>query len=252
MNRLQYALLAGSALVALTATGCSSNTAKPAAQQPAASGSPAGATPSVTSSASGTTGTAGTASSSLSSASGASSGTSSSPSAKSASSPSGKSSSKAGSAGIPAACDNAKLNASLAPAIAGQKASVQVIAVKNTGADCELQYLPYVWITAGPGGGPEQTRPLIPSGLGGGPLIIKSGATQYAAIDLNPGNASNAVDGYTYLSVTANPTPDTSGKDVQDLKLPAPAKVAKAKLGLYLDKPADAISSAESADTPEQ
>ncbi|GAA2028754.1 hypothetical protein GCM10009839_30010 [Catenulispora yoronensis] len=207
----------------------------------------------MTSSASGTTGTAGTASSSLSSASGASSGTSSSPSAKSASSPSGKSSSKAGSAaGIPAACDNAKLNASLAPAIAGQKASVQVIAVKNTGADCELQYLPYVWITAGPGGGPEQTRPLIPSGLGGGPLIIKSGATQYAAIDLNPGNASNAVDGYTYLSVTANPTPDTSGKDVQDLKLPAPAKVAKAKLGLYLDKPADAISSAESADTPEQ
>jgi hypothetical protein len=127
-----------------------------------------------------------------------------------------------------------------------------VIAVKNTGAACNLQYLPYVWITAGPGGGPEQTRPLIPSGLGGGPNIIAAGATQYAAIDLNPGNASNAVAGYTYLAVTANPTPNTSGKDVQDLQLPAPAKVAKAKLGLYRANPAEAISSAESADMPEQ
>ncbi|NUR24642.1 MAG: hypothetical protein HOV83_02110 [Catenulispora sp.] len=124
--------------------------------------------------------------------------------------------------------------------------------MKNTGAACNLQYLPYVWITAGPGGGPEQTRPLIPSGLGGGPNIIAAGQTQYAAIDLNPGNASNAVAGYTYLAVTANPTPNTSGKDVQDLKLPAPAKVGKAKLGLYRGTVADTVSSAESADTPEQ
>ncbi|GAA1996273.1 hypothetical protein [Catenulispora subtropica] len=243
MKRLQYALLTGSALVALTVAGCSSNTSKPAAQQPPASTS-------TTAAASGTPSTTGTTAPSTggtaTSGAPAGSGKSSSPASK----PSGKASSAP--AGTPADCDNAKLNASLAPRTSTQKASVHVIAVKNTGAACTLQYLPYVWITAGPGGGPEQTRPLIPSGLGGGPNILAAGATQYAAIDLNPGNASNAVDGYTYLAVTANPTPNTSGKDVQDLKLPAPAKVAKAKLGMYLASPAEAISSAEGADTPEQ
>lgn len=139
------------------------------------------------------------------------------------------------------------------PATATQKASVYVIAVKNTGLICKLEYLPYVWIVpASSGSGPEQTRPLIPSGLGGGPNIIASGQTQYAAIDLNPDSAANAVDGYLYLAVTANPTPDTSGKDVQDLKLPMAAKVAKAKLGLYRTTAADAIASAQQADTPEQ
>lgn len=112
--------------------------------------------------------------------------------------------------------------------------------------------MPYVWITAGAGGGPEQTRPLVPTGLGGAPMVLAAGQTKYAAIDLNPDSAANAVAGYTTLSVTANPTPDTSGKDVQDLKLPAPAKVANAKLGLYNDNPADAIRIAETATAPEQ
>jgi len=111
--------------------------------------------------------------------------------------------------------------------------------------------MPYVWITAG-AGGPEQTRPLVLSGLGGAPMVMATGRTKYAAIDLDPDSAANAVAGYTTLSITANPTPDTSGKDVQELQLPAPAKVAKAKLGIYNDNPADAIRIAEMATTPEQ
>jgi hypothetical protein len=130
---------------------------------------------------------------------------------------------------------------------------VQVIAVKNTGARCTLySYMPYVWITAGASGAPEQTRPLVLSGLGGAPMVMAAGQTKYAAIDLDPDSSPNAVAGYTTLAVTANPTPDTSGKDVQELRLPATAKVAKAKLGLYNDNPADAIRVAESADSPEQ
>lgn len=252
MNRLQYALLAGGTLVALTATGCSSKASKPAASQPpASSAAAAGATstaPSAVTSISATTGDsqASSAPSSASSASSASGSASSKPSAPSSS----KSSSGAG--GTSADCDNAKLNASIEARTSGQKPSVYIIAVKNTGTACNLQYLPYVWITPGPNGGPEQTRPLTPSGLGGGPNIIAPDETQYAAIDLNPSGAADAVPGYTYLAVTANPTPNTSGKDVQELPLPAPVKVAKAKLGLYMKSPAESLDSAEKADTPEQ
>jgi hypothetical protein len=155
--------------------------------------------------------------------------------------------------GFPAGCDNAKLNASLAPPIAGQKPSVQVMAVKNTGPACTLySYLPYVWITAGPTGTPSQTRPLIPDGLGGAPMTMAPGQTLYAAIDLNPDSGTNAVGVYTYLEVTANPTPNTSGKDVQDLRLPAPAKVGTAKMGLYETDIASAIKSTANATIPEQ
>ncbi|NUP49376.1 MAG: hypothetical protein HOW97_19020 [Catenulispora sp.] len=248
MKRLQYALLAGGTLVALTATGCSSKASQAAGQPPASSAASTGATgtaPSAATSISATTGGS-QASSASSGGSSASSSASSKPSAPSSS----KSSSAAG--GTVADCDNAKLNASIEARTSGQKPSVYIIAVKNTGAACNLQYLPYVWITPGPNGGPEQTRPLIPSGLGGGPNIIAPDESQYAAIDLNPSGAADAVDGYTYLAVTANPTPNTSGKDVQDLKLPAPVKVAKAKLGLYMKSPAESLDSAEKADTPEQ
>jgi hypothetical protein len=222
MNRPQYAFLGAAALVALAATGCASS--------PSSNGKSA---------------------TSFASSPASPSSPSSPASASSPSNLSGKATTSAP-AGPSEACGNAVLNASLAPPTTGRKQSVYVIAVKNTGPACDVNYLPYVWITPGPDGGPEQTRPLVPSGLGGGPNIIATGQTLYAAIDLNPGDAPDAVDGYTFLAVTANPTPDTSGKDVQELKLPAPAKVSKAKLGLYTTDPAKAVTQAEFADTPEQ
>lgn len=216
------------------AAGCSSSTANSAASDPATSGTSAVAAPSDASS---------SATSSAPSASASSGTTAPASSASTGSTAPG---------GAPAVCDNAKLNASLVPPDSGQKASVYVIAVKNTGPACDIDYLPYVWITAGQNSSPEQTRPLIENGLGGGPHIIASGQTMYAGIDLNPQSASDAVAGYTSLAVTANPTPDSSGKDVQDLRLPAPAKVAGAKLGTYNSDKATAIKQIAFASVPEE
>jgi hypothetical protein len=231
LNRI--VLLAGGALIAAAATGCSSSTSNSAASGPPTTG----ASSATTSDAGGTA-------------------TSSAPNAPSSSDATTPSTAATGSStaagGAPAVCDNAKLNASLAPAGAGQKASVYVITVKNVGPACDVDYLPYVWITGGPTGSPAQTRPLIENGLGGGPNIIASGETFYAGIDLNPQSASNAVAGYTYLEVTANPTKDSTGKDVQDLKLPAPAKVAGAKLGTYNRDKATAIKQIAFASVPEE
>ncbi|WP_370348687.1 hypothetical protein [Catenulispora sp. EB89] len=240
LNRI--ALLAGSALIAAAATGCSSSTSAPAASGPASTD--------VSTAASGTSGTA---------TSGTSDGGTTTPtsdaSTGAASSPRSTTAATGGSttsSGIPALCDNAKLNATLAPAGAGQKASVYVIAVKNVGPACDIDYLPFVWITAGQSSSPAQTQPLIENGLGGGPNIIAPGQTFYAGIDLDPQSASNAVSGYTYLEVTANPTKDSSGKDVQDLRLPAPAKVAGAKLGTYNRDEATAIKQIAYASVPQQ
>lgn len=247
MNRRNsIALLAGSALVAIAATGCSSNAAKPTASGPAAGTSASSGSP-------GGTPSSGTAPAS-DSAPAPAGGTSSAPNAGAPSSaPAGNVTTAPAAAPVShPVCANADLNASLASAVSGQKSSVAVIAVKNAGPTCTTKPIPYVWISAGPGNGPEQTRPLIPSTDPSKQLTILSGTTIYAAIDLNPNSAGNAVAGYTFLDVTANPTRDTSGKDVQDLKLPAPAGVAGAMLSVYADTPSLAISQIQYATTAEQ
>ncbi|MEY9858384.1 hypothetical protein ABH935_003999 [Catenulispora sp. GAS73] len=239
LNRI--ALLAGGALIAAAATGCSSSTSKPVASAPAATDA--------STTASGTPGAATTAASGGTTTPATDASTGSASSSPSATAATGSSTDHGG---TPAVCDNAKLNATLAPAGAGQKASVHVIAVKNTGPACDIDYLPFVWITAGQNSSPPQAQPLIENGLGGGPHIIAPGQTLYSGIDLDPQSASNAVPGYTYLEVTANPTKDSSGKDVQDLKLPAPAKVAGAKLGTYNADEATAIKQIAFASVPQQ
>ena len=234
--------------MALSATGCSSGTTTSAAGQSTATSRSTSAAPSA----------ADTQASAASSASGntsVDSGTQTHTAAGHATTSKGSPNSKSSYTGDLAnigSCDNSKLTASLAPRTASQKSSVYVIAVKNTGSICDINYLPYVWITAGPAGNPPQARPLIPDGLGGGPNPIEAGQTFYAAIDLDPQSASGAIDGYTYLEVTADPERNTSGKDVQDLQLPAPAKVSGAQLGTYTGDVASAIQGISGASVPEK
>jgi hypothetical protein len=253
MNGLhRITILAGGVLVAVAATGCNTSTSKSAASGPATSSANVSSTPGAattapsaapSTAASGTTAPAG----------GTSTGTASAPSTTapnggSTTAPNGGSTT----APAPAACDNAKLNASLAPAGPEQKASVYVIAVKNVGPTCKVKPLPYLWITSGPDNNPQQTRPLIPEADPTKQLVILSDTTLYAAIDLDPKSASSAVPGYTFLEVTANPTPNTSGKDVQGVKLPAPAQVSSAMLSMYANNPTSAINQIQYATTPEQ
>ena len=127
-----------------------------------------------------------------------------------------------------------------------------MIAVKNAGPTCAVGPIPYVWIVTSPTDVSNETRPLIPSVDTSAKNIILSSTTVYAAIDLNPGSKADAPDGYGYLEVTANPTKDTGGKDVQDVRLFEPSKVANAKLGVWADNPSLAISSIQYATTPEQ
>ena len=187
MNRLNsIALLAGGALVAVAATGCSSNPAKSAAAGPAAGSSSAPGAP-------------GTSTTSMPSAPGSAS--SSSASAP----PGGASSSAAGapSTGAPAAggattaasappvshpaCDNAQLNASLAQGD-GQSPAIAVIAVKNTGPTCLINPIPYVWIVKSPTDPSDELRPLVPGGTPGTAKLqtILTNTTLYAAVDVNP------------------------------------------------------------------
>ena len=154
-------------------------------------------------------------------------------------------------AGHPA-CDNARLNASLAPSVSGQKSSVFVIAVKNAGPTCTLGPLPYVWITKSPTDVSEEARPLVPGVDTGKKNIILSGTTLYAAIDLLPGPLATTTGNYGALEVTANPTPDTSGKDVQDVVLPGSTAAGGAKLGVYATNPSLAIDQIQYATTPEK
>ena len=253
MNRLNsIALLAGGALVAVAATGCASSAAKPAASGPAATSSSA------------TSGAPGTVASSApggASTSGSAGGSSSAPAGGSTSAPAAASSSAGGAngGGVPSAppvshgpCANANVNVSLAPAISGQKSSVFVIAVKNTGATCTLGPIPYVWITKSATDASDQTRPLIPSVDPNKKNVILSGTTLYAAIDMLPGALATTTGTYGDLAVTANPSPATSGKDVQDVALPASTAEGNAMLGVYALSPAGAINQIQDATTPEK
>jgi hypothetical protein len=99
----------------------------------------------------------------------------------------------------------------------------------------------------------NQVRPLVPGGTPGTAKqqTILAGTTLYAAVDLNPNSDANAPEGYTYLEVTANPSKDTSGKDVQDVQLPMAANVSGSKLGVYTTNPTSAINALQYSDTPE-
>ncbi|WP_194895584.1 hypothetical protein [Catenulispora pinisilvae] len=258
MNALnRIALLAGGALVAVAATGCSSST-KSAAAGPATSPT----------NASGTTAAASTSASVPNTTAGSTSaptgGSASTPPGAGNTPPSANNGVNGGEVGggsttapaantpPPAACDNAKLNASLAPSMPGQKSSVFVIAVKNAGSTCTLGPIPYVWITKSPTDVSDETRPLIPSVDTGKKNIILSGTTLYAAIDLLPGNLASTTGNYGDLAVTANPTPDSSGKDVQDVVIPAGSAAGGAKLGVYALNPTSAVNQIQYATTAEK
>ena len=257
MNRLNsIALLAGGALVAVAATGCASSAAKPAASGPAATSSSAasGAPSTAASSAPG-----GASSSGPGASNSAPAGGNTSAPAAASSSAGGNNGVNGGAVGAPSAppashpvCANANVNVSLAPAVSGQKSSVFVIAVKNAGATCTLGPIPYVWITKSPTDASNETRPLIPSVDTGKKNVILSGTTLYAAIDMLPGALATTTGDYGDLAVTANPTPDTSGKDVQDVVLPASTAEGNAMLGVYALTPAGAISQIQYATTPEK
>ncbi|WP_370379391.1 hypothetical protein [Catenulispora sp. GAS73] len=124
--------------------------------------------------------------------------------------------------------------------------------MKNTGATCTLGPIPYVWITKSPTDASDETRPLIPRVDTSKKNIILSGTTLYAAIDMLPGALATTTGNYGDLAVTANPTPDTSGKDVQDVALPASTAEGNAMLGAYALTPASAISQIQYATTPEK
>lgn len=260
MNRLNsIALLAGGALVAVAATGCSSNAAKPTASGPVAATSAASGAPSTATSS--TQGGASNSAPAGGSTSAAAGGSTSAPdhTAPSSNSVGGDGGPDGGSTTAPAAppvshpvCANADVNVALAPAVSGQKSSVFVIAVKNAGSTCTLGPIPYVWITKSPTDASDQTRPLIPDVDTGKKNVILSGTTLYAAIDLLPGALATTTGTYGDLAVTANPTPDTSGKDVQDVQLPAASAEGGAKLGVYALTPAAAIDQIQYATTPEK
>lgn len=222
--------------MAVAATGCASSAAKPAASGPAATSSSAasGAPNTAASSAPGGASSSGPVAASSSAAAG---GNTPAPAAPPVSHP---------------VCANANVNVSLAPAVSGQKSSVFVIAVKNAGPTCTLGPIPYVWITKSPTDASDQARPLIPSVDTGKKNVILSGTTLYAAIDLLPGALATTTGNYGDLAVTANPTPDTSGKDVQDVALPASTAEGNAMLGVYALTPASAISQIQYATTPEK
>jgi hypothetical protein len=242
MNRLNsIALLAGGVLVAVAATGCASS-AKPAAAGPAAGSSTASGAPSTgTTSAPGgapTTGSAGA--------------SSSAPAGGSSSAPNAGSSSTDPAAPVShPVCDNAKLNASLYQD-KGQPPTNPIVAVKNTGPTCMINPIPYVWIVKSPTDASDELRPLVPGGTPGTAKLqtFLSGTTLYAALDLDPKTASDTA-GYGYLEVTANPTKDSSGKDVQDVQLTTPMNVSGPKLGVYANNPSLALNALQYSTTPE-
>ena len=243
MNRLSsIAVLAGGFLVAVAATGCASSAAKSAA-----SGAPGAGTTSQP-------GGAPTSGSTAASSSAPAGGSSTAPNsgASSSAAPDGGTTAPAA-APIPhPACDNAELNVALAPAVPGQKSSVFVIAVKNVGPTCTVGPIPYVWIAKSPTDASDETRPLIPAVSAGKKNVILTGRTLYAAIDLLPGALATTTGNYGDLAVTANPSPDTSGKDVQEIVLPGSTAEGGAKLGVYADNPDAAISQIQYATSPEK
>lgn len=242
MNRQNsIALLAGGVLVAVAATGCASS-AKQAAAGPAANSSTVSGAPS-----SGTTSAPGGAP-----ATGPTGASSSAPNAGSSSNaaPGGASTAPAAPVSHPV-CDNAKLNASLYQD-QGQPPTKPIVAVKNSGPTCMISPIPYVWIVKSPTDASDQLRPLVPGGASGTakPQTFLSGTTLYAALDLDP-NSGSETAGYSYLEVTANPTKDSSGKDVQDVRLATTMNVSGPKLGIYANNPSLALNALQYSTTPE-
>jgi hypothetical protein len=260
MNRLNsIALLAGSALVAVAATGCASS-AKPAAAGPAASSPATAAAPSTSaSSAPAAPASSAPAAGSSSSAAG---GSSSAPAAGGSSSTGSNSGSTGGSSGGSNAaapvshpvCDNAALNASLYQDYK-EPPTYAIIAVKNTGPTCLINPIPYLWIVKSPTDASDELRPLVPGGTPGTAKLqtILSGTTLYAAVDLDPQSAptTDTTVSYGYLEVTANPTKESSGKDVQDVQLSTAVYVNGPKLGVYANNPSLAVNALQYSDTPE-
>lgn len=254
MNRLNtIALLAGGLLVAAAATGCASNSPKPAAAGAPSTSPTTAAAPS----------TGGSPAPGASSP-GSNTGTSSAPAGGSSTAPNQGSSSTAAAGGSTTAsnaaapvshpaCDNAKLNASLWQD-KGQPPTNPIIAVKNTGPTCMINPIPYLWIVKSPTDASDELRPLVPGGTPGTAKLqtFLSGTTLYAAVDLDPGSAPDNGAGYSYLEVTANPTKDSSGKDVQDLQLPTTMNVSGPKLGVYATNPSNALNALQYSNTPEQ
>ena len=243
MNGSQrFALLAGGALVALTATGCASGTTpSAAAQQPTSrQGSDLqSAPPTSAADVSGISDTAAPEANATSSKPATGSGATGKPSAP----PAARKPSTEPGPDNPRPCVSSKINVSLAPRTSSQKASVHVIAFKNTGVACDLGYLPWIEITDGTLD--SALVPQIPGGLEGGSVIIGTGQTQYAAIDLDAQSSPKAMTGYTTLDVTPNSTPeaqvDKAPQDIHHVKLPAPATVRTAKQSTYSSDIASAI-----------
>jgi hypothetical protein len=232
MNRLNsIALLAGGVLVAVAATGCASNSPKIAASGPVANTSASNA-PST-----GGTSAPGGAPSSDSAGASSPAPAGGAPSAATVSHP---------------VCDNAKLNASLWQD-KGQPPTNPIIAVKNTGPTCMINPIPYLWIVKSPTDASDELRPLVPGGAPGSAKLqtFLSGTTLYAAVDLAPNSSPDASTGYSYLAVTANPTKDSSGKDVQELQLPTTINVSGPKLGVYATNPSNALGALQYSNTPE-
>ena len=109
-----------------------------------------------------------------------------------------------------------------------------------------------MWITKSPTDASDETRPLIPGVDSAKKNVILSGTSLYAAIDLLPGALAETTGNYGDLAVTANPSRNTTDKDVQDVVLPGPMPAGGAKLGVYATDPNQAISQIQYATTPEQ
>lgn len=226
---------------------------KPAASGPAAgSSTSAAAAPSTSATAPQGAASSSAPAAASSSAPAGGSTTAANPAASSSAAPAGGTTAPAAAPVTHPVCANADLNVSLAPAVDGQKSSIFVIAVKNVGPTCTVGPIPYVWITKSPTDASDETRPLIPSVDTGKKNLIISGTTVYAAIDLLPDSLATTTGNYGDLAVTANPSPDTTGKDVQDVVLPGSMAEGGAKLGVYANNPNLAISQIQYATTPEQ
>ncbi|SEL05119.1 DUF4232 domain-containing protein [Streptacidiphilus jiangxiensis] len=132
--------------------------------------------------------------------------------------------------------------------------SQRVISVRNTGSrSCGLSYFPLVYLDQSHAANAAgAVKPLVPGGLGGAPAYpVYAGRTAYAVIDLDPSGAtSGTVAGIDELNVLADGD-HMPNADTLNFPLGSGALVLKPKLGLYEATVADAVTSMQSADTPQ-
>jgi hypothetical protein len=132
--------------------------------------------------------------------------------------------------------------------------SQRVVAVRNTGSrSCGLSYFPLVYLDQSHAANAAgAVKPLVPGGLGGAPAYpVYAGRTAYAVIDLDPSGASSGtVAGIDELNVLADGD-HMPNADTLNFPLGSGALVLKPKLGLYESTVADAVTSMQSADTPQ-